>query len=624
MPVSACTFTKNSAFEGGAFYNRGSGNGNAQLMLTDCTLSENSASESGGGILNDASGDDAGLGTATLTLQNTILAGNSAPTGPDLGENTGAETVATGTNLISTLSGSNIPGASIEIDVLGSVPPRLAPLGHYGGPTQTMHPLERSEAIRSGDDVTRTDQRGFTFTGPPTVGAVKIGQVQIVGFSDDTELRAALAASENTQGNVIRFFADSVNDLTFDLSGNQLEIPGTAEGLFIDGSFSAGGITLDAGRQSRIMEIQPGATAAIHAITFTGGVAPVTPSFSDARVGGAIYNNNARLSLSSCTFSENSAALGGGIFSTGASGGGNASLTLTTCTLARNSATGLATSSGGALFSTGSNFGNATLSLSHCTLSENDATSGGGGIRLVGAFGGSATLHLSNTILAGNLAPTEPDLSLSGAGAAATATGNNLVGDSSNSPLDGSPVIFTSNPGLAPLGFTNLTTLTKILLPGSPAIDAATTSTRRFDQRGVPIIDGSPDIGAVEFQGTRDLFALVPLIGEIDHDGDGSSFAFEFAIGTDPFLADRENPANLSISTDPNGNPVINFGVNPEALGFVAYFLERSTDLENWETENPFFQSIDPTSDLPITDTTTPAGAQVFYRLRATYFSRPG
>ena len=423
LSLSACTLFGNSAeFFGGGIYNDGAG-GSATLSLEACTLSGNSALF-GGGIMvnaigsgsatlsldactlsgNFASGSNAAIGggifvgitnsSATLDFIDTILSGNTALTGsltqinsnlfvngsnPELTINT------TGNNIIGDVRNFNLtagPTVTINPD------PKLSPLGHYGGPTQTMHPLAGSPAIISGANTTRMDQRGFTLTGPKTIGAVKVPTVMKV--TNEASLRSALAASADTQGQVI-CFDSSLNGTTITLTGTQLEVPGSANGLFIDASDLLNGLTIDANQQSRVMENQPGATTALQGLTLTGGFA--------SNSGGAIFNNRATLSLSACTLSGNSTELdGGGIFSNGG-GAGRATLSLSACTLSGNSAGNL----GGGIVSNGSNNGRATLSLSACTLSSNSAENDGGGILSVGNFGNVA-LSLSACTLSGNSA----------------------------------------------------------------------------------------------------------------------------------------------------------------------------------------------------------------------------
>ena len=417
--------------------------------------------------------------------------------------------------------------------------PQLAPLGDYGGPTQTMHPLAGSPAILLGDDTTRTDQRGFSLTGPPTIGAVKLGPV--VEVTSEATLRAALAASASTEGRVIRFGTVQKDTITLGSSG-QLIVPGTADGLFIDASDLPDVLTIDADQQSRVMLIEPEATVALHGLTLTGGVED-TGLFTQQR-GAGIYNNEATLSLIECTISENTARDGGGIFSTGATtlfsctlsgnaandGGGiysdgrgdgsAATLSLSACTLSGNSAkddgggiysdassrgrawlslnactlSGNSAGSGGGIASRGNSNGSATLSLSACTLSGNSADRNGGGI-FSDSFSGGATLSLSDTILAGNTAPSGSDLDTFGTGV--TTTGSNLIGDPGNSGLTSGPTV-TVNPApkLSPLGHYGGPTQTMHPLAGSPAILSGGDTTRT-DQRGFSLTR-PPTIGAVK------------------------------------------------------------------------------------------------------------------------------
>ncbi|MDF7823537.1 choice-of-anchor Q domain-containing protein [Pontiellaceae bacterium B12227] len=122
LTINHSTLSENSAaYSGGGIYNNGI------LMINQSTLSKNNAGNNGGGIRN----------TGTLTINNTIVAGNH---GSDVFGSIG--------------SGSNN---------LTSDDPLLAPLGHYGGPTQTMPPLPGSPAIDAGGPSSFVqDQRGYS------------------------------------------------------------------------------------------------------------------------------------------------------------------------------------------------------------------------------------------------------------------------------------------------------------------------------------------------------------------------------------------------------------------------------------------------------------------------------
>ena len=522
--------------------------GNATLSLSACTLSGNSASEgSGGGIYSDGAS-----GSATLSLSNTILAGNTAFSGPDLREiEAGAVTTATGPNLMSSFEGSNIVEPASGITLIAAADLNLAPFGYYGGSTKTMHPLAGSPAILTTESTTRTDQRGFTLTGPATIGALKLGAVTLA--TDESSLRTALADSTDQDGAIIRFDPDLSGQI-ITLTEGQLEVPGTANGLFIDASDLPAGLTIDANQESQIMEIQPGATAALHGLTLTGGITAETGPLNLVS-GGAIYNDQATLSLSFCTLSGNSAADdGGAIYNDGSGGGGRATLSLSVCTLSGNS-TG---DDGGGIYNNGTGSGNSILSLTSCTLSDNFAGDDGGGVFSAAFSGGKATLIRKNTILSGNTASTGPDLRQ--IATTIINMGSNLLG---------------GDPKLAPLGDYGGPNQTMIPLPGSPAIDAATESTRTIDQRGFAIV-GTADIGAAEFQGISDLAPL----WETDTDGDGTPFGVEFSLGTDPFVSDARSPQALVFSRDGVTNPALLFGQNPDLPDSVIVRIMRSSDLQ--------------------------------------------
>jgi hypothetical protein len=139
-----------------------------------------------------------------------------------------------------------------------------------------------------------------------------------------------------------------------------------------------------------------------------------------------------------------------------------------------------------------------TLELSNSTVSGNTATSGssGGGI-----YSNSVgTMTLSNTIVARNSATTKPDASGS-----FTSEGNNLIGDTTGSSGWGTSDLQNVNPLLGPLQNNGGPTDTHALLPDSPAVDAANSTTCPLtDQRGETRKDGDGngttvcDIGAFE------------------------------------------------------------------------------------------------------------------------------
>jgi predicted outer membrane repeat protein len=191
MTVTDCTFSGNSAATyGGGIYNFGgivtvsnstlSGNSaNASngggienatygtLTVTNSTLSGNSAGTLGGGICNDL--------RATATVTSCTISGNSARTGGGISNTYLLGTVTLGNTIVAGNTGGDISGSgtfSQTYSLIGGQP-RLAPLGDYGGPTQTRPLLAGSPALDAGDPAQLgvSDQRGVVRSGGVNIGA---------------------------------------------------------------------------------------------------------------------------------------------------------------------------------------------------------------------------------------------------------------------------------------------------------------------------------------------------------------------------------------------------------------------------------------------------------------------
>ena len=215
LTVNNSTFSGNSSYgsEGGAIYaystltvtnstflGNASSYGGAILAgytgtVTNSTFSGNSGGVWGGAIFSPSvfttltvtnstfSGNSGGQGGAifaedTLTVSNNIFMNNQAGSDP------GIYTSGGGTsdhNLF--YGGDGCTGCSSNTNAV-SGNPNLAPLGSYGGPTQTMLPLPVSAAICAGSTADAaavgltTDQRGINLDPNCPAGAVDIGAVQ--------------------------------------------------------------------------------------------------------------------------------------------------------------------------------------------------------------------------------------------------------------------------------------------------------------------------------------------------------------------------------------------------------------------------------------------------------------
>jgi hypothetical protein len=174
IDVSDCTISGNTASVGGGLDNY---SGTATLVA--CTISSNTTTASGGGIYVGGT-----TGPNTVTLNNTIVADNeSAPSGGSVSPSDISGRGVSGSNDLVGIGGS----AGLTDDSNGNIiltsltDLDLAPLGDYGGPTETMALLPGSRAIAAGSKALEvgpegaaltTDQRGEPLDTPvPDIGA---------------------------------------------------------------------------------------------------------------------------------------------------------------------------------------------------------------------------------------------------------------------------------------------------------------------------------------------------------------------------------------------------------------------------------------------------------------------
>jgi hypothetical protein len=554
LTLTACTLGNNFANSGGAVANHG-----GTLIINQCTLTRNfndseigngAAIYSHGGIVhvnqstitqNTSLGDPrynpdgtVFLNSATLRCLNSIIAGNTVSLEID-SRNSNAPSFI-GTNLI---------GGD----------PKLMPLGHYGGPTQTMPPLSSSPALNTGTDFVNTgvfgvpigitdffptDQRGQPRIHGTHVdiGAVELQSPTVVTNLADAgpgSLRQALSDFEPWDNTIT--FADA-------LSGQSIQLASTLQlnrNLIIDASSLSAGIKLLG--SDRVLQVAADKEVLLRALEIRNGF------HNDA---GAGIHNAGILTLDRCTLASNGGVFegtyrpleGGAIYNAG-------TLTLNQCTLAGNVA-----NSGAGIF----NHTGANLTVNQSTLAGNEGNVSTGGIRNRG------TLTLNNTILTGNSTSSSFDPNLIDSGTS-TLLGNNLT---------------TGDPQLAALGNYGGPTQTMPPLPGSPAKDKTNLGilTLSMDQRGFPRLIGSAlDIGAVEeipgatFPGTN-----LTDLWKSDSDGDGIPFGTEYALGTNPFVSDASAPGLLQLQIGPDKQ--ITFGRNPAAVPNTQWVLKRSPNLQ--------------------------------------------
>ena len=170
--IKHATISLNNADAGNSGVNQGGANKPPRLV----------AEGAGGGIR---------VGSGSVTLENTIIAGNTAANGA--GDTTGAPTPGPNVDGAITSNGHNLLGDATDAsgfigtgDLTGA-DPMLGALADNGGPTQTMKPAAGSPAIDAGVAAGATfDQRGKprTFDDPAVVNAATsdgtdIGAVEV-------------------------------------------------------------------------------------------------------------------------------------------------------------------------------------------------------------------------------------------------------------------------------------------------------------------------------------------------------------------------------------------------------------------------------------------------------------
>jgi predicted outer membrane repeat protein len=544
LEVTASTLSSNTSISGGAIFNTNGGSPTRTTTVTACWIADNIASTNGGGgILN---------GSGTITISTTTFTGNYAADtygytgGAILNQSAGTINVSYSTfnnNRASngagidnfgslTVSHSNFTGNNSYITGGGAI-------FNEGGATANIsnstfvnnRATTGGGALVNSGTMTITDS-AFTSNTSPSGGAINAGGTFTVTGSTFTSNRSnrggailgggtitgctfsGNSAFQDHGGAFLNGGTSTVTNCVF--SDNTAPTNGGA--IFNPGgNLTVTGSTFNGNTATHGGGIYNQTTLSVTGSTFNGNTATTN--------GGGIFSNSS-LTVNQSTFNSNTAAWGGGILSTSTP----APAVVTNSTFSRNSATnggggisaaalkvvnstfngntaadggGIGSGSGGG-GGTGSGGGGGSpppppsppfpppppppppggtplVTVTACTISGNSATTSGGGIK--------GFVLLDSSIVAGNAAPTGPDIS----GSAATGSSYNLVGNGSgvtglthgvnNNQVgtSGSPI----NPLLTQLGFYGGPTPTMALQSGSPAI--GTGNPNSVDANGNPL-----------------------------------------------------------------------------------------------------------------------------------------
>lgn len=469
------TIAGNSTEYGGGIYVTTAGN----LTITQSTFANNSGSTQGGGLLVN--------GTPTVTIKNSIIAGNTSPSGPNISGNF----ISGGYNLIRNRAGSN---GYIGTDFPDGTNPVLAAANFFGGQTRTIALDVGSPAI-DGVSVTGcngvnipVDQRGVArpFGTFCDVGAYESDLASqdsraVINTNDSGAGSLRQALINVTDGGQIIFGLPPGSTIALSTSlviTKNVTIKGPGARLLTitgtTGTFYTSGVTLSLSGMT-ITAVAPVNGAGIYISSGTVNVDNIW--FKNCQAvgysGGAILLNSGNLNITNSTFSGNKANDGGAIAKYGGL------LNVTNSTFYNNQSIA---SGGGAVIGDGT--------FTNVTFAGNTAANAGGAIWSTG------TVLLKNSIVANNVAALGPDIS-----GTVTSNGYNIIRNTSGATI--TPTFgdqFGVNPVLNAFGNYGGQTDTVPLDPSSPAINTGGPGCPPTDQRGSPRQDNC-DIGAFEGNG---------------------------------------------------------------------------------------------------------------------------
>jgi hypothetical protein len=518
LSIVGSTLKANVASRGGAICNDG-GSSSATLTMANSTLSGNSADALGGGIFNDGSSSP-----VTNKINSSTFSGNSASQGGaidnygpagrvylEIGDtilNVGAGSGGTiynpsgivksdGYNLSSDAAGGDgttAPGGLLNgTNDIRNTNPLLGPLQDNGGLTWTHALLPGSPAIDKGNADAITNLVMATDQ-RGQLRTVDLFSVPNPAGGDGSDIGAFELQTTTSVANANDSGPGSLRAVLLDATNGST--------ITFSAPLSGATISLTSGQIVFYRAATVDASALANGIKVDGNHAS---RVFQVGIGVTVVLNSLTITNGIDTGDGNEG--GAGILNYG-------TLTLNNCTVAGNSAASTRWGGGGILTYNGA------LTLNQCTVSGNSARVGAGGIQ-----SGSPTVV--SCTFSGNSGPSVGGISGSGtirntivkAGASGANFGSTMTSGGYNLSSDGSGAGFltavgdqnNTDPKLGPLQDNGGPTPTHALLPGSPAIDQGKSFGFTTDQRGLlrpvdfPSIpnatggDGS-DIGAFEGQ----------------------------------------------------------------------------------------------------------------------------
>jgi hypothetical protein len=302
LSIGAVTLTNSTVSGNTTNLNLGGGGiwGDNGGTITNSTITNNTADAD-----NIGTGDGGGifLNGGIFTITNSIVSGNfKGTTVQDLGSNTAGVGFANGgNNLIGANDGfaATFATSSLIGTIANPINPQLAPLGNYGGTTQTHALLPNSPALNAGNNANApvgNDQRGATRI---FGGVVDIGAFESQGFSltplanstpQSTNINTSFAqllgvqVTENFVNspipNVLVTFAPPSSGASGSFAGNASVLTNNL-GIAVAPTFTANGVAGSYTVAATITGLTPASFSLTNATNKVDGFGGVFPSRED-------------------------------------------------------------------------------------------------------------------------------------------------------------------------------------------------------------------------------------------------------------------------------------------------------------------------------------------------------
>lgn len=388
VTATNCTFHNNHAYQAG-----GLGVESGSALVVACTFTGNTGRYSGGGIASQTG--------VTMTLYNSILAGNAAQYGPDYASF--AAVTSLGHNLLGVDGGFNAGLTNgTNHDIVGADWKTVlenngttATLADNGGPTHTIALKAGSPALEAGDDAVldvpyslATDQRGTGYDR-------KSGNHVDIGAYETHRTAEAASLVVDTTSDVTDIY-DNLTSLREALA-YAATLGGTPEITFDSTVFAtAGGI--------QTIHLTQGALEVGHDLTITSpgsGTVSVSGDADNDHVGDVplLLVTGGTVTINGLTLTEGQSDVDSAAIDTAAA----ASLTLNECVVSNNVGLKGEDGASGMFGETGEdgspaiNLGGTTI-LNACSFTGNTGGGGGGGgLGFAGGNGGNAGAPLQHS-----------------------------------------------------------------------------------------------------------------------------------------------------------------------------------------------------------------------------------